>query len=459
MTNQKEKKVINNSTNSKQEASTELAKKTVDVSTQTELIERDYIPIKQLALMQTESLAFPQILYHQHTVLQLIMFLIMLFVAAFYYTKPQGEDSLLPNAKMGIIFAMISIVIYCMIYLPNTIIQRPHPSLWRMLQALGMCWLTVVVFSLFFNRDDIQTFLKSFVDPALGQPLQDKNFSEDCDIYTPGNPKGDFYNLTDKLDVFFVAHFIGWLVKMFICRDFKLCMIQSILFEFLEITFRHWLPNFYECWWDSIIFDIILCNSGGIITGWWLMQKFNMKEYKWSLSETGQKKKSYWKNVKELFITPNLEKHEWKVFSSSFRFASVVYYMIFMNLVDLSFFFNKFVLWIRPSHPVLSFRTFMIGFLAIPATREYYEYISNPQQKRLGGVCWLTQAIIYSELLVFLKNYNGQFIEAFPDYIIQIWIVIIGVIIAIFIALLIKDVKSWYKNKKEEDSKQKLHDE
>lgn len=51
-----------------------------------------------------------------------------------------------------------------------------------------------------------------------------------------------------------------------------------------------------------------------------------------------------------------------------------------MNMIDLSFFFNKYVLWIRPTHPILSFRTFMIGFLCIPAVREYFEYVSNPYE-------------------------------------------------------------------------------
>lgn len=48
-----------------------------------------------------------------------------------------------------------------------------------------------------------------------------------------------------------------------------------------------------------------------------------------------------------------------------------------MNFLDLSYFFNKFILWIRPSHPICQFRTFILGFLCMPAAREYYEYISN----------------------------------------------------------------------------------
>jgi phosphatidylserine synthase 2 len=42
-----------------------------------------------------------------------------------------------------------------------------------------------------------------------------------------------------------MAHLIGWMVKMFALRDIKLAMIQQVMFELMEITFRHWLPNFY----------------------------------------------------------------------------------------------------------------------------------------------------------------------------------------------------------------------
>ena len=37
----------------------------------------------------------------------------------------------------------------------------------------------------------------------------------------------------------------------------------SIGFEFMELTFQHMLPNFNECWWDSWILDVAVCNFIG----------------------------------------------------------------------------------------------------------------------------------------------------------------------------------------------------
>lgn len=54
---------------------------------------------------------------------------------------------------------------------------------------------------------------------------------------------------------------------MMIIRDTKLAWIVSFSFEMIEISLRHWLPNFYECWWDHLFLDLFGCNMFGIILG------------------------------------------------------------------------------------------------------------------------------------------------------------------------------------------------
>ena len=48
-----------------------------------------------------------------------------------------------------------------------------------------------------------------------------------------------------------------------------------------------------------------------------------------------------------------------------------------MNLADLSYFFNKYVLWIEPDHTIMAIRTFGLGFMSISAAREYYVFITD----------------------------------------------------------------------------------
>ena len=91
------------------------------------------------------------------------------------------------------------------------------------------------------------------------------------------------------------AHLFGWIAKVFIIRDVKLCWIWSLLFELLEITFRHWLPIFNECWWDHFILDIFGWNMLGIIAGSFILKKLSMNTLDWIYAKqiTDEKNQNY----------------------------------------------------------------------------------------------------------------------------------------------------------------------
>ena len=65
----------------------------------------------------------------------------------------------------------------------------------------------------FQNVDEARKFM-AFFYPSMGQPLPEKHYAEDCRLYTPGHPDGDFQVLMDKIDFYVPAHFIGWIVKV-----------------------------------------------------------------------------------------------------------------------------------------------------------------------------------------------------------------------------------------------------
>ena len=54
------------------------------------------------------------------------------------------------------------------------------------------------------------------------------------------------------MDIFVPVHFFGWWVKALMLRDYWLCHTLSILFEVMEYTLEHQVPNFAECWWDHV---------------------------------------------------------------------------------------------------------------------------------------------------------------------------------------------------------------
>lgn len=140
----------------------------------------------------------------------------------------------------------------------------------------------------------------------------------------------------------------------------------------MEITFRHWLPNFHECWWDHLILDIFGCNMLGIFTGKWLIEKFKMRTHDWSLKLRGEKDKGFWYNIKQFFLAKSLIEHQWKVLSSTKRFLAVCSFILMSQVIDLSYFFNKYVLWLDVAHTICIMRTFIVNLLCIPAAADFY---------------------------------------------------------------------------------------
>ena len=102
-------------------------------------------------------------------------------------------------------------------------------------------------------------------------------YADDCRIFTPEHPTNLFNNIQQNLDVYVVAHAIGWVIGIFLWRSWEFCMFSSIFYEFLEVSFTNWLPNFSECWWDVIFLDIFGCNLLGIIIGVFIMKYCKMK--------------------------------------------------------------------------------------------------------------------------------------------------------------------------------------
>jgi phosphatidylserine synthase 2 len=86
-----------------------------------------------------------------------------------------------------------------------------------------------------------------------------------------------FMILKESIDIFILGHFFGWWCKAVLFRHAGISWAVSIGFEFVELSFQHWLPNFYECWWDHVILDVLVCNAVGIGLGTLTCRYFSMK--------------------------------------------------------------------------------------------------------------------------------------------------------------------------------------
>lgn len=164
-------------------------------------------------------------------------------------------------------------------------------------------------------------------------------------MFTP-EKENQFHNIIDSFDFYVVAHLLGWTGKMLIIRDVKVVWFCSVLFELIELSLNHHLPNFCECWWDSVLMDILIFNGGGIYIGLLICRVFKMRRYTWdTLQET---RETHFGDG-----TPETTTSLRKLFSSSRTFYCLVWYIFFINMVDLSNFVLKFILYMPADHIIL----------------------------------------------------------------------------------------------------------
>ena len=251
---------------------------------------------------------YSQFFYRPHFLIALSVGTLGLYAAAFH-TRSADFAS---NVKRGLLGVCAAFLLYCSLPtpVPNSVFKRPHPIFWRLVTGASIVYFMFLIFLLFQTVHDGR-ILVAHIDPchngvvqcapgveigsALGvtQELPERDYAAHCELYTGGAncrlwanlAKGEepcFGHLQPALeDEFVVAHFLGWLGKSLIFRHAGVAWFNSIVFEFVEMSFEHWMPNFAECWWDHWIMDVLTANLGGIILGHMVMHYFSVKQYRW----------------------------------------------------------------------------------------------------------------------------------------------------------------------------------
>src|ERR1700733_13874258 len=111
---------------------------------------------------------------------------------------------------------------------------RPHPALWRIVLGVNLLYELVLVFLLFQDLDTARSMMV-LIDSNLGVPLPEKSYAENC-FLTPANiwvrPINQYVfrsstKVQNALDIFCVAHTLGWFGKAMILRDYWFCWVRS----------------------------------------------------------------------------------------------------------------------------------------------------------------------------------------------------------------------------------------
>ena len=99
-----------------------------------------------------------------------------------------------------------------------------------------------------------------------------------------------------------------------------------------------------------------------------------------------------------------LMKYDWGMFANFTRYSQVVFYIFFVLSVDALNFFLKYVLWVGAESDRLKGRVAIWAFTAIACSKEFFAFVDDPNNHRVGPFFWLacyTLAIEYSVLFKF----------------------------------------------------------
>lgn len=250
------------------------------------------------------------------------------YVATTQDVLEEGRD----KRRVGVYASIASFLLFSMIQFRDGPFVRPHPSFWRIILGINLLYELALVFLLFQDVSSARELL-TYIDPNLGRPLPEKSYAEDCAFTVQ--------NIIGALDIFCVAHGLGWFCKALILRDYWFCWILSIAFELAEYSLQHQLPNFEECWWDHWVLDVLVCNWLGTYLGMKTCQYFEVKHYEWRGIRQTRGLRSKAKRAMQQFSPHDFTDFKWASTTDFLHYITVVLLLAVFLVAELNPFYLK----------------------------------------------------------------------------------------------------------------------
>lgn len=175
-----------------------------------------------------------------------------------------------------------------------------------------------------------------------------------------------------------------------------MCMIYSISFEIVELTLW-FIPEFQECWWDSVFLDMLGANMIGMFMGKLTLHYLSCKEYVWEPLNTNAPFLSHVKHFARKFTPFSWSEYYWPKDSKSWWLSSLMW--IGALIFEVNSFLIIHALGIKPSHWILTARLLLLGAQGAQSVPEWYEYVRG-KTARIGHNCWLVFMIGVGEILL-----------------------------------------------------------
>eukprot|EP00826_Nyctotherus_ovalis_P012216 TRINITY_DN13206_c0_g2_i4.p1 TRINITY_DN13206_c0_g2~~TRINITY_DN13206_c0_g2_i4.p1 ORF type:complete len:216 (+),score=58.89 TRINITY_DN13206_c0_g2_i4:422-1069(+) len=194
---------------------------------------------------------------------------------------------------------MLFIVFYSAFYFPDTLLNRPHPILWRVVQGVGCIYLIMLVLILEIDSATAKQIIK-YLAPTL---LTAKPVETAC-----------VNSLAAAFTFPVIRRTLGWCFKMLIFRNVWLCAFVITFYFVMELSFRVSL-GIHMCWFELIVLDFLVSGIVGITLGYFACQYLEGHTKKWFSRNHGNI--SIFAKLFEL-CHPNVWwNYEWKIFKLS----------------------------------------------------------------------------------------------------------------------------------------------
>eukprot|EP00794_Sanderia_malayensis_P011800 gene11800-13021_t len=333
-------------------------------------------------------------LYQPRSVTMLCVLIVGLLYKAFTRDYEVNQQD---NFWQGIVAVIIVFSVLSFLICPNGPFVRPHPAIWRFVLGIGILYMLFLAFVLFQSHKDVREMM-FFLDPALKDQGPDTEvYDTDCEL------KWDL--IWHRTDVFVIAHFVGWVVKAIMIRHAGILWLLSLTWEVTEIAFSHLLENFKECWWDSLLLDVLICNGLGIHFGLFLCEKLEMRKYYWESVKDIRGASKKIKRVVMQFTPASWTHVSWMDPRCTYmRYFAICQLCIMWQVSELNTFFLKHIFMVPTKHPVNLYRLILICTMTAPVIRQYYIYVTDTRTKRLGTHCWVFVCVTLLEALVCVRH-------------------------------------------------------
>jgi len=305
--------------------------------------------------------------------------------------------------RMVLVGLLLLLVVYTVLNAPDGLMVRPHPALWRALHGWNLWYCLLLTAILVLPCNDgvaVMGWIFPDVDRTPDKkPAQTLGFDHLTCAVTWTNVRRQFTS------IWFMAHVVGWWAKMLIFRDLKICLVYATFFEITELTLQFLVPEFQECWWDSIFLDWGLSNIGGMMLGTITLRMLNLKQYRWA----SIKERRGLAKVRRLILqlTPySWSEYQWNPGNAPLTMILNTLIWMITLVAEVNSFFLINILHLPRAHPFNYARQVLLCLTAVPAVSEWYWYTKG-RMARIGHSTWLLAVTVSVELLLVVKYSVG----------------------------------------------------